>query len=91
MRLLARNRTWTPTSAKSCDLRFTTRRWHRRQDSNLHKTRFRRPALHPLSHDGMASTTGLEPATFRSTGGCSNQLSYVPMVGVQRIELCSHD
>lgn len=23
--------------------------------------------------------TGLEPATFRSTGGCSDHLSYIPM------------
>ena len=37
------------------------------------------------SPDGMrrsryfAGVTGLEPATFRMTTGCSNQLSYTPM------------
>lgn len=32
-----------------------------------------------LPDAGLARMTGLEPATFRSTGGCSDHLSYIPM------------
>ena len=35
----------------------------------------------------MAGVTGLEPAAFRVTGGCSNQLSYTPiLVGSKGLE-----
>ncbi len=33
---------------------------------------------------GMAGTTGLEPATSAVTGQRSNQLNYVPPLGVMR-------
>ena len=35
-----------------------------------------------------AGTTGLEPATSRVTGGCSNQLSYDPALYMKLLFLC---
>ena len=35
----------------------------------------------------MAGPTGLEPATFRVTGGRSNQLNYGPIIGAETILL----
>ena len=39
--------------------------------------------------EGMAGTTGLEPAASAVTGQRSNQLNYVPAEGKQRHELCA--
>jgi hypothetical protein len=46
----------------------------------------------PLISDSyrfMAGTTGLEPATSAVTGQRSNQLSYVPKIAFNHLDICA--